>query len=1039
MRSMERRGTCIACLALVVYAFTGGSAMSASGESSAACAYVQAGDGLIRIGNAVIERAIEATEGGRLKTVGFTNRLTGREVGVGGDEFRIELADRVLTAGDFAIRSVDADAGKARLTVALEGPGLAVTATYQTRPRDNYVTKTLRMANTGESDVFVNNVWVERLDMAVAESSVRSTEISPTVVFVRQGSGGLFLCLDFPYMMLSAEGGEAAAGYPPFEALPAGAALTSHRSVFGAYESSGVREQTHTKGLGAPSGEMGKGELVLTPGAPEAGAADEAAIDLAESSAWRRCVDRLYPPANRMALLMSGRMCEGGMEELQERWGGNDVLYHNAYLDNVAREIDLYASLGFNAAMFGPAPPAWTPENPDRGRLRKLVRRAEKRGVRLGLYTNSNRGQTLGSYWGSWGYDIAFPWDIPGAEIRDKEGNTIDSPLMCWGSAQFQRAYREAYLPPIELGFGELSHDFTFLNRCYDEGHGHPKGDLYRQVKGLMDFMGDCERIHPGFLDFGFLGWGGFIPHGARYMDMFYVADPWMDLPLPGLNQSVLFADSRRSQMRRFAIDGLPPRLMANMDFFSFHDSVIADYLVYRYVIMQGMAITANWSFGPQFFRDMQHKEYQAACDFIRYWNDWRNERWEILNHIEILSEAPGIGVLEAYMHADEERGYLFVVNPNYFTLGREFTIGASMGLPKGTDFWVHEWFPENKWRLMDWRPVVREGERITVEAPALSVVLLEFAPVGRDASPSVWGVPCAEGLSPEAFGFERRTSVTREIGVRLPAGVAEAEVTVDGQAAPCAVRDGVAMFRETPPENFQGERLNPELRDWVVRCEGLEEGMGRGNHKGMAGESVRFPLDSVLDCAEPEKLLKRPEEVAFEGRNVGKFTGAYIFNAEVRGFRGETRYAEVALDAGKPSRAEALRLEEASVERPGRPAFAECDAYWLSTEFVLPLTNNTLGENAPPYPEHHYLLLPFVDYHNIESLRVWINGEEAAVDSMGYYRSVPGQGFATHPDKHNFSYYVDGTKWGLKMFWEPNTVVIYVKWKRPASEETEG
>jgi hypothetical protein len=99
------------------------------------------------------------------------------------------------------------------------------------------------------------------------------------------------------------------------------------------------------------------------------------------------------------------------------------------------------------------------------------------------------------------------------------------------------------------------------------------------------------------------------------------------------------------------------------------------------------------------------------------------------------------------------------------------------------------------------------------------------------------------------------------------------------------------------------------------------------------------------------------------------------------------------------------------------------------ATQFTLPAVANTLFEAPLNYAEHYYIILPFVDYKSIDELKVWINGEPAQVDTMGYVRSEHGQPAILHPTKYKFCYYVDGSKWGLAEG-QANQIVMFVKWK---------
>jgi len=154
-----------------------------------------------------------------------------------------------------------------------------------------------------------------------------------------------------------------------------------------------------------------------------------------------------------------------------------------------------------------------------------------------------------------------------------------------------------------------------------------------------------------------------------------------------------------------------------------------------------------------------------------------------------------------------------------------------------------------------------------------------------------------------------------------------------------------------------------------------------------------------------------------------------------VRTFHGDNRFAEVVIDhGGKAEQEPAQTVAETSTE-PATPVFEPRSEYWASGKITLPLVTRQLAENAMPQCEHLYMLLPFVDYHKIDQLKVWINGIEALVQISPYYRAVPGQSLDVpvpapdNLDKLKYAYYVDATRWGLEQFRE-NKVVLYVKWK---------
>ena len=989
-------------------------------------------EGTFVIGNAKIERRINAPTGGLISTSTFSNLLTQETMAVSGEEFRLVLADRTLTQRDFSVQEAipgRTDDGN-QLKVLLTGQGLLVTLTYSIQDKANFLRKDMTIRNTSNTVIKLDEVWVESLQIPVLPHHVRSTNLSPVVGFLRQERGGFFGALAFPYMLMKLDDSTLQIGFPPHQSLGPGGELVAHTAVIGVSQLGGAKETATSIAGPSKADELSPGQLVHIE-KKETGAAttpEEQASQL-ESEAWRDCIELLYPPRHSTALLMNGAFCEGNMVRLRERWHGDDVAYENSYLENVLKEMDHAAQLGFNGVVYGPGPTVWKPGNPSEETLDALVAKAKEHDLSLGLYTSSNHAAELGPFWNSFGIEAIDYWKLPEYAVVGADGKPRY--LMCYGCSGFQKVFSDYYLTQIKRGFSGIWYDFTFPEPCYATNHGHVPGDVYQQIKWLMDFMQECQIANPRMVTFGFLGWGNMLPHGARQLDMFYCADPHMDLPLPGLNQDQLFGDSRRRQLRDFAVNGLPVHMMANADFFVFVNSPVPNYLTYQYTILQGLAITPNWSsWGPEFLRDTPHKEYDHAVEFIRFWNQWRKERWPILKNLKILSPPPAIGVLEAYMHTDGKTGYLFLVNPNTFTLEKEFSVNESIGLVEGNEFWLREWYPEKKWRLANDRPILRRDDRVKFQVPASTVMILEFVPCSEGSRPSVWGVPMSEDATAESFSFERRLSIPRRVAVALPEGVDTANVTVDEKTVPTRIVDGTVLFEDLPPTPF-GERANPELRSWVVRCEDYTTGLNRNYIKSMtsAGEVTHFPLPSIVNCEQPDKLLLDPSAIRYEGENVGKFLGAYVYNTDCYALRGAFRFAHVQVKGGESSTAGALDAVKPAEAPAGLTDFPATKEYWAGTTLAIPHYSNSLGENVLNYAEHLYVLLPFVDYQNIAELKAWINGREAEVTTLDYYRAAPGQNFDTpYPKSGKYSYYIDGTKWGLKT--GDNTLVIYTKWK---------
>ena len=76
----------------------------------------------------------------------------------------------------------------------------------------------------------------------------------------------------------------------------------------------------------------------------------------------------------------------------------------------------------------------------------------------------------------------------------------------------------------------------------------------------------------------------------------------------------------------------------------------------------------------------------------------------------------PGPGAVEIYSHAQEDHGYVFIVNPNYWGRRVDLPLDESLGFTGRGECEVAELYPWQRLRLTDQGPFVKlanEGARL--------------------------------------------------------------------------------------------------------------------------------------------------------------------------------------------------------------------------------------------------------------------------------------------------------------------------------------
>jgi hypothetical protein len=952
---------------------------------------------ILRMGNGYIELEIRLS-GHAPANATLKDRVAGRQ-------YALHLLDPLLitpehsTVGsEFAIEQVRVrnEADQCFAYVDLRSAIWAVEVSWELGKGDHFIRETITSKNSQAAPVVLNEIWPERLGFDprdLPNVQIKSTSLTDVVVYLSRPTGdGLFMTLDFPFCLLKrVQPNRLDVGYPPYQSVASGESVGAHAVVLGIFS--------------APS-----------PDNPDSG----------PGYAFLRWVTRAYPPRIREPQIHMYHIDNSMYDprgNLYYSYEGPDMGSYLRNLKGTLTMLQLARELGFNSYQTMEEPFAFLEGlNPDPEAWNRIRKFAEESGIRLGEGPISNQGILTPmnnpylkpfSY-GSGGSDPGsefYEWDF-----RDEAGKIPQNRIgFCLGIDRFERYFEDELVRlALKYGFNLYNYDELPIRECFNTAHDHPVGgpaSIYRQVLNLTRVLDNVRRRVPGLLWDTNLGFIPLQPKIVRYVDGIYPTDPVGASGLITLNRNLNFDEARRqAYTTAFTEMGLPPVYFRQCQYFLAPNSVVDNSKTFEYEILVNFAMGPNLAVG-QLWTELQSLPYGEslqAQDFLKHWIEWAKKNYALLASTRYLGEGNNGGY--AYSHIDRDHGYLFLVNPNYWSTKFTLQLDQHIGLWNGEQFALRELHPAPRYILADRLPWPNWGDTVPINVGPLTVQVIEIDPANEVSTPILEGVEGKVEVGTGGVvrvkmqgpqGHQERFALIlppRERAVSL-SYQAPAEVVVNterqlkqpsgallGQELHDSLVWGTVRFPRKPAE--------PELRTWAVRPASLEEGLRSTLNDGFQGEETTFSGVAM-------------------GSNVGGFAGAYLENvfAEQREVDLELRVGEPVKEAGVPA---TLMLPSSS--QPGSEANVPrgTTGVWYSAQISLPFVPSPVTSPSPS--RHLYLLLLLGRDQEIDPPKVWINSKEAPVRYFHYARVDAG------------CYYVDGTD--AELHNDTNTVVIFLKRK---------
>jgi hypothetical protein len=353
---------------------------------------------------------------------------------------------------------------------------------------------------------------------------------------------------------------------------------------------------------------------------------------------------------------------------------------------------------------------------------------------------------------------------------------------------------------------------------------------------------------------------------------------------------------------------------------------------------------------------------------------------------------------VEIYSHAAGDRGFIFVVNPQYWGRTVEVPLDSTMGFTATGRCEIRELYPTEQLCLTALGPFVTLGTKLPLHVPAQQVLVLEVRPVPEKVdSPRLYGLPGTVGSTRAGYLIKTQGPQGRSarFAVLLPPGspgIVAAEVRPDVPKqpkrlwAPTPLKLLAANEQGTLLEvNFRRDPAPTELREWQVRSGGFDEGVAAKWNAGLAGgETLKFPLFVDVQPSDVKLPLSDEDADQLGLGPLANFCGAYIENtfSEIQETWIDLKTGPAAAPLGN-----LVTEERPSVRRRLEPAAKDARKnWWLQTGFYLPFMN-TIGAE-PAFDEHPFLVLPLIRHKRVTEIRAWINGVPLAVQRYAYPRN---------------------------------------------------
>ena len=645
--------------------------VSESRWAKAPCAVEQSHNGMVELQNGFLRLGVSTN--GELKETRITNLVTNESVATpSSTAFRIQTSQGVLTAANFKLVRVDtsgSNADESVLRVNLASSGIALSVTYELRRQDHLYHKWLNLTNQGTSDLQVLDLSVSSLGLPRLLDMAAGYEL--TYPIYRMKNGGLFECLETVYWD---HAGDALTYYPDMTLEP-GKSFESQKAVLGVYRNRG-EELEHF--------DLGIRDWVI------------------EYQAHVSPIRKEWPD-----IYIEGWSADFGIKQMVEDPKGAERFFATAHKMGV-RYMD--TNEGMNLALLMP------PEV-----VQHWVDLANRYDIGTGFWID------FGSH-ENWGF-MPLYYESSACKLSPRGQEYFEDVV------NFVKRYRFR-------GFHWA--DFFTAWPCDDPPQGYLPGkySIYAQGEQMIQFYRDLHTASPGLMLGADTQLGN--PQYGRYADSRQHGGGVDAVAAvePGIHLDRLYAD-----MNRAAVWGaehetyLHPwfRVLDCVNHFSRGegDTHHQDTAGYRYALLSAIALAPQLT-----FNDAPDNISEKDIQFTQWWERWARDHadylkegeklfdrtWQFSDAEETSRGRGGDQSLTGFAHIRQDRGYIFLINPDVVQQIAELTI--ALDAPPAERFVVQEVYPVRGMTLEGPRNgEYAEDDKLMVTVPPNQVRILNIVP----------------------------------------------------------------------------------------------------------------------------------------------------------------------------------------------------------------------------------------------------------------------------------------------------------------------
>lgn len=483
---------------------------------------------------------------------------------------------------------------------------------------------------------------------------------------------------------------------------------------------------------------------------------------------------------------------------------------------------------------------------------RRIIKRASALGLEYILFQPTN--SLLGNYLeasDSWHVENRL-WLGLGIEIRKNEWNPVSSPMpqsiqTMLNYARSKRMKLIAYVYPIlpfqqnkswlvtvgkgkgarqyaslgnhefqdwlineleafkkRTGIGGYSFDYTFLTL--------PGYSIYAQWWGWRRVMESLRKRFPdivmdgrqAYQEYGPWSWlAGSYPHPTS-MD----EQPESFVPFPDLHFDRVSADRERYTAYRYRIREYCPQVLMpgfighQTDRFNDRGQHIRepfrirdwDYLGWKYSLISsigyaGLNNVVNMipARDPEEYRDFPKKD----IEFFRSWLEWTKTNEKYLAQTMSILGQPAVGKVDGTSAIINDKGFVFLYNPNGRAMTARFTLDEAIGLKRKGPYILEEIYPEKgKYIGKTGSGFWKYGDQVVIPMDGARAEVVKIVPgSGAGSGPiafNVKGSPEVNGNCLTLTGVKGEVGTKADATVLLPRAVRKIDtVSVNGRSLP--------------------------------------------------------------------------------------------------------------------------------------------------------------------------------------------------------------------------------------------------------------